>query len=67
MVLYSSWAIKTKQFVYIAFLIVLWIGFYTENILDTNKGILFFAVLNTLLSKTNLQDVPEFSRKNSPG
>lgn len=67
MVLYSSWAIKTKQFIYIAFLIVLWIGFYTENILDTNKGILFFAVLNTLLSKTNLQDVPEFSRKNSPG
>lgn len=56
MLSYSYLAIKGRDFIYIAFLLVLWIGFYTENILDTNKGILFFAVLNTLLAYNKNQN-----------
>lgn len=47
---YTYWAIQARYFVYLSLLIVFWIGFYTENILDTNKGILCFAVFNTLMA-----------------
>lgn len=40
-------AVRAKDFIYISFLLLLLIGFATENILDTNKGILFFALFNT--------------------
>lgn len=42
-------AIKAKDFIYFSFLIILSIGFFTENIIDANKGIFFFAFFNTLL------------------
>lgn len=45
---YGRLAFKNRDFMYISFLILLLIGFYTENILDANKGILFFALFNTL-------------------
>jgi len=45
---YTRLAVLNKDFMYISFLILLCIGFYTENILDANKGILFFAFFNTL-------------------
>lgn len=40
-------AISAKDYIYISFLILLLIGFFTENILDANKGIYFFAFFNT--------------------
>ena len=40
-------AIKNKDYIYTSFLIILLIGFLTENSLDANKGILFFAFFNT--------------------
>jgi O-antigen ligase len=47
---YYFWlAIKSKSYVYVSFLILLLIGFLTENILDANKGIFFFAFFNTFL------------------
>lgn len=45
---YCRLAVKNKDFVYFAFLLLLLFGFYTENILDANKGIVFFALFNTL-------------------
>lgn len=44
---YLRLAIKQKDFIYLSFLALLLVGFLTENILDANKGILFFAFLNT--------------------
>ncbi len=46
-VYYVFLAINTKDFLYLAFLILLLIGFYTENLLDANKGIVLFALFNT--------------------
>ncbi|MES2131314.1 MAG: O-antigen ligase family protein [Bacteroidota bacterium] len=40
-------AFKGRDYIYISFLFLLLIGFLTENILDANKGILFFAFFNT--------------------
>lgn len=42
-------AIRSKNFMYTSFLILIAIGFITENIIDANKGIFFFAFFNTLL------------------
>jgi O-antigen ligase len=42
-------AIQSKNFMYLSFLILITIGFITENIIDANKGIFFFAFFNTLL------------------
>jgi O-antigen ligase len=42
-------AIQSKNFLYLSFLLILSIGFITENIVDANKGIFFFALFNTLL------------------
>ncbi len=41
-------AIQGKDFLYTAFLIILLVGFFTENILDINKGIFYFGFFNTL-------------------
>ena len=49
MFVYVSWALRARHFIYLSFLLVYLIGFYTENLLDTNKGIVCFALLNTLL------------------
>jgi O-antigen ligase len=43
-------SIKQKDFIYLSLLIILVIGFLTENILDANKGILFFAFFNTFFA-----------------
>lgn len=45
---YLYLAISGKNFYYTSFLLLLLIGFFTENILDMNKGIFFFAFFNTL-------------------
>lgn len=42
-------AIQSKNFIYLSFLLIVCIGFITENIIDANKGIFFFAYFNTLL------------------
>lgn len=44
---YTCLAIKSKNFIHLSFLVLMLAGFYTENILDANKGILFFALFNT--------------------
>lgn len=41
-------AVKSSDFLYTAFLIILLVGFFTENILDVNKGIFYFGLFNTL-------------------
>lgn len=48
-------AIRARNFIYISFLISMMIGFFTENILDANKGIYFFALFNTFLGYTLLK------------
>jgi O-antigen ligase len=45
---YCRLAVLKKDFMYLSFLLLLLIGFYTENILDANKGIIFFAFFNTI-------------------
>jgi O-antigen ligase len=52
---YIRLAVKTRSFIYVSFLVLLLIGFYTENILDANKGIVFFALFNTVLGYHALQ------------
>lgn len=52
---YLMIAIRARHFIYISFLISMMIGFFTENILDANKGIYFFALFNTLLGYTLLK------------
>lgn len=42
-------AIRNKSFLYVSVLIIMTFGFLTENILDSNKGIFFFAFFNTIL------------------
>jgi O-antigen ligase len=42
-------SIKSGSFMYFSFLFLLTVGFFTENIIDANKGIFFFAFFNTLL------------------
>jgi O-antigen ligase len=44
---YLFLGISGRDFQYVSFLILLLIGFLTENILDMNKGIFFFAFFNT--------------------
>lgn len=48
-------AYRRKDFMYLSFLIIVLIGFFTENILDANKGIYFFALFNTFLGYTLLK------------
>ena len=52
---YLMLAIKQRDFMYISFLTLLLIGFFTENILDANKGIFFFAFFNTFLGYSILK------------
>ncbi len=44
---YFRLAIQARDFMYLSFLLFMGIGFFTENILDANKGIFFFALFNT--------------------
>lgn len=46
---YLRLAFLSRSFVYGAFLILFLFGFYTENLLDANKGIVLFAYMNVLL------------------
>lgn len=46
---YIRIAIKTHNLIYLFFLGVLLLTFCTENILDSNKGIFYFAFFNTVL------------------
>lgn len=52
---YIRLALKHRSYIYLCFLTLLVIGFFTENILDANKGIFFFAFFNTLLGYTLLR------------
>lgn len=58
---YLALAIRSKSFVYTCFLLLIVIGFFSENILDANKGIFFFAFFNTFIGYTLLD-----SRKEKP-
>jgi O-antigen ligase len=42
-------AIKNRNYFHICFLVIIFITSLTENILESNKGILFFAFFNTFL------------------
>jgi O-antigen ligase len=46
---YLRLAFKSRSFLYISFLALFVFGFYTENLFDANKGIVFFAYFNVLL------------------
>lgn len=48
MIYFFRLAIRSKDFIYFSFLILFFLGLITENMLDTNKGIFFFAFFNTL-------------------
>lgn len=54
---YIQLAIKSKNYIYISFLFGICFFFLTENVLDTNKGIFFFAFFNTLLSYNSLYEL----------
>jgi len=54
LIFYFTIAIKQKDFIYLSFLIIILFNFFIENVLDTNKGIFFFAFFNTLLGYYNL-------------
>ena len=41
-------SLKTKDYLYSLFLILITINFLTESMLDTQSGVVFFAVFNTL-------------------
>ncbi len=56
-VYYLRLAFLNRDFMYISFLILLLIGFYTENVLDANKGILFFTFFNTLFGYEALKSL----------
>ena len=43
-----SKSLKTKDYLYSLFLILITINFLTESILETQSGVVFFAVFNTL-------------------
>ena len=43
-------AIKYKSFIYLSFMLLFSITCLTENVLESNKGIFFFAFFNTFLS-----------------
>lgn len=64
-VYYVRLAIKHKAFMYLAFLLLLLVGFYTENILDANKGIVFFAFFNTFFGYLYLQKEKDTAEKSS--
>lgn len=49
-------AIVQRDFLYCAFLVLIVIGFVTENIIDANKGIFFFALFNTMLGYAALYE-----------
>lgn len=51
---YVRFGIKNGDSLYASFIILLLISFFTENILDANKGIFFFAFFNTLFGYTIL-------------
>ncbi len=61
---YLKLAIRKKDFMYISFLTLLLIGFFTENILDANKGIYFFAFFNTFLGYSIIKSE---TKNTSPG
>lgn len=49
LIIFFKFAIINKDFIYLSFLIILLANFLIENVLDTNKGVFFFALFNTLL------------------
>lgn len=49
LIFYFKLAIRNRSFIYLSFLLQMTILFLTENVLDANKGIFFFAFFNTLL------------------
>jgi len=50
-VFYSlSIAIKNKSFIYLSFILLFAISCLTEDVLESNKGIFFFAFFNTFFA-----------------
>jgi len=56
---YFYLAIRTSSFIYLSFLLLIVFGFFTENILDANKGILFFSLFNTYLGYVALNELKQ--------
>lgn len=54
---YIRLAIKSKNYMYIAFLFGICFFFLTENVLDTNKGIFFFALFNVMFGYTSYNKI----------
>lgn len=51
---YFKISFRSKHFMYFVFLFGICFAFITENVLDSNKGIFFFALFNTLFGYTIL-------------
>lgn len=55
-------AIRTKNFYFISFLLITSITALTENVLESNKGILFFSFFSTVFLFSAFQASPQGSR-----
>lgn len=55
-------AIQSRNFIYAAFLSLICLGLFTEDIVDANKGIFFFALFNTLLGYNALYRLQQTSQ-----
>ena len=64
-VLYTGFAksVRRKDFNFMCFLVIISVVSFSENILDTNKGIFFFSLFFTLFLLTNDSDVTEKPNK----
>jgi O-antigen ligase len=64
--LYAGFAksLRQKDFIFLCFLVIITVVSFSENILDTNKGVFFFSLFFSLFLLTNGPDILENSKKN---
>jgi O-antigen ligase len=58
-------AIRTKKFYFISFLLIISITALTENVLESNKGILFFSFFSALFLCSAFPTSPQLARNKS--
>jgi O-antigen ligase len=58
-------AIKRKSFLYLSFVLLLAIACITEDVLESNKGIFFFAFFNSMLACYTLANRTEVQKQSS--
>jgi len=56
-------ALKTKNFLFISFAIIIPIVFLTESFLWVQRGIIFFTVFYCLLNRTNFNSLKRYNNK----